>query len=150
MLNKKAKIAVSFGIVSVLLVWLVVSGFNENMQYYVTIKDLAGMQNSAEISKGLRVKGILVAGSVEKTANSLEVFFTMEEEGHELRVRYDQELPDTFKDGSEVLVEGKMTDAGYFDAKMLMAKCPSKYESTEEYNSQGYNSTQSTELDGTN
>jgi len=135
--SKKVKVGISFALVSVLLVWLVVSGFNENMQYYVTIKDLTAM-NHADMN-GLRVKGNLVAGSVEATGKNLEIFFTLEDAGHQLRVRYDQERPDTFKDGSEVLVEGKMTEQGYFDAKTLMAKCPSKYESTDNYTGLGEN-----------
>jgi len=125
---KKVKVAVSFAVVAVLMVWLTISGFNENMQYYVTINDVQAM-DATEAAKGLRVKGNLVAGSVEETPNSLEIFFLIEENGQQMRVRYDKERPDTFKDGSEVLVEGKyLVDEGYFDANMLMAKCPSKYE----------------------
>lgn len=132
MVNKKAKIAFAFTIVSGLLIWLTISGFNENMQYYVDIQDVNAMPLDNP-GKGLRVKGHLVDGSIEEMPNSLEIFFMIEENGHQLRVRYDQERPDTFKDGAEVLVEGRMTKAGYFDATMLMAKCPSKYESTEGY-----------------
>lgn len=130
---KKVKVAISFTVIAVLMVWLTISGFNENMQYYVTITDVQAMDGS-EVSKGLRVKGHLVAGSVEETTNSLEIFFLLEENGNQMRVRYDKERPDTFKDGSEVLVEGKyLVEEGYFNANMLMAKCPSKYES-EDYN----------------
>ncbi len=130
---KKVKVAISFAVIAVLMVWLTISGFNENMQYYVTITDVQAMDGS-EVPKGLRVKGNLVAGSVEETGNSLEIFFLIEDNGNQMRVRYDKERPDTFKDGSEVLVEGKyLAEEGYFDANMLMAKCPSKYES-EDYN----------------
>ncbi|MFQ5648713.1 MAG: cytochrome c maturation protein CcmE [bacterium] len=147
---KRVKIAAAFTIVAGLLVWLTISGFDENMQYYRDVKDLKSLPAS-ELSKGLRVKGYLVAGSVERADNtSLERFFLIEESGHQLRVRYDKELPDTFKDGAEVLVEGKMTEAGYFDAKMLMAKCPSKYESTEEFNARDYDPAKYQNRDGTN
>ncbi len=130
---KKIKVVFSFAIIAVLMVWLTISGFNENMQYYVTISDVQAM-DASEASKGLRVKGNLVAGSVEETSNSLEIFFLIEENGEQMRVRYDKERPDTFKDGSEVLVEGNyLVEEGYFDANTMMAKCPSKYES-EDYN----------------
>ncbi len=147
---KKAKIAVAFAVVAGLLVWLTISGFNENMQYYVTIEDLHAMP-STDMSQGLRVKGNLVAGSVEETPNSLEAYFTIEEEGRELRVRYDKERPDTFKDGSEILVEGQMTEEGYFDANFLMAKCPSKYETEEgEYDLKDYDPANYQSPEGTN
>ena len=47
---------------------------------------------------------------------------------HELRVSYDRETPDTFVDGSEVVVEGSLGPNGVFVARTLLAKCPSKYE----------------------
>lgn len=128
MANKKVKIAVSFTIVAVLLVWLTLSGFNDNMQYYVSIEQAKSLTPETQ-SKGLRVKGYLVPGSLVRSPNSLDVQFVIEENGHEMTVHYDKELPDTFKDGSEVLVEGKYISEGYFDARVLMAKCPSKYES---------------------
>lgn len=127
MSGKKLKIAIAFAVVALLLVWLTYTGLDGNMKYFLEIKDVEAMGAKAQ-DQGLRVKGFLVPGSVEETGNGLEIFFLIEENGHQLKVRYDQERPDTFKDGSEVLVEGKMTEQGYFDAHFLMAKCPSKYE----------------------
>ena len=37
-------------------------------------------------------------------------------------------LPDTFKDGSQALVEGKMMPDNRFVAEQVQAKCASKYE----------------------
>ncbi len=148
MAAKKTKIAIAFTIVASLLIWLTISGFNENMQYYKKIEDLNSV-TAAELSKGLRVKGFLVPGSVEPQPNSLERFFVIEEDGHKLRVHYDKEPPDTFKDGAEVLVEGRMTEEGYFRAEMLMAKCPSKYESTEQYNVKDYDQSKHLNTEGT-
>lgn len=128
--SKNFRVAISFAVVAVVLVWLVFTGFNENMQYYVSIEAVKSIGESA-YSKGLRVKGNLVPGSLVKSPNSLDVSFVIEEGGQELEVHYSKELPDTFKDGAEVLVEGRYTRDGYFDARVLMAKCPSKYEGSE-------------------
>jgi cytochrome c-type biogenesis protein CcmE len=38
------------------------------------------------------------------------------------------ETPDLFKDGAEVVVEGKLAPSGDFHATNLLAKCPSKFE----------------------
>jgi cytochrome c-type biogenesis protein CcmE len=81
---------------------------------------------------------MLVPGSLVQSQSSLESSFKIEEDGEELEVHYAKELPDTFKDGAEVLVEGSYHADGYFDAQQLMAKCPSKYESTDVYNSEEY------------
>lgn len=44
------------------------------------------------------------------------------------------ETPDLFKDGAEVVVEGRMlaaSDGTRFHADKVLAKCPSKFEGTE-------------------
>ena len=43
-------------------------------------------------------------------------------------VSYSGAVPDTFKAGAEVIVEGGMGPEGRFAAKTLMTKCPSKYQ----------------------
>lgn len=136
-MSTKLGVIFSFTIVSVLLMWLTLDGFNDNMQYYMSIHDLNAMGQRAN-GKGLRVKGDLVSGSLVQSEKSLEVSFRITENGEELEVRYDKELPDTFKDGSQVLVEGKMHPEGYFKARVLMAKCASKYESHDNYDSKEY------------
>lgn len=134
---RKLRIGLSFGIVSVLLVWLTLSGFNENMQYYASVSEVKAMGKEV-LNKGLRVKGYVVPGSIVRHPNSLEMTFVIEEDGERMEVHYARELPDTFKDGSEVLVEGTYAPAGYFEAETIMAKCPSKYESNHEYDVEGY------------
>jgi hypothetical protein len=53
-----------------------------------------------------------------------------EDQTHTLAVRYSgsQPVPDTFKDGSEAIVEGQRLSDGSFDADHIQAKCASKYE----------------------
>ena len=52
------------------------------------------------------------------------------EEGKRLPVSYvgTDPLPDTFKDGAQCLVEGKVQPDGRFVAETVQAKCASKYE----------------------
>ena len=45
-----------------------------------------------------------------------------------IEVNYSGAVPDTFKAGAEVIVEGGMGPEGQFKAKTLMTKCPSKYQ----------------------
>jgi cytochrome c-type biogenesis protein CcmE len=150
MRSKKVQIFVAFTTVSLILVWLVFSGFDsETMQYYVKISEVkAG--TSQNFDKGLRVKGKLVDGSLVANETSLDKSFRIVEDGQELEVHYTGLLPDTFKDGAEVLVEGKYTAEGYFVAKTVMAKCPSKYESEDGYNVEGYGTDNPSPTNGTN
>lgn len=146
--TKKIKIALAFGIIATLLIWLTLSGFEDNMQYFINVKEVKAM-GAAAYDQGLRVKGYLVPGSLQTKPNSLQVDFLIQDEGQEMAVRYANELPDTFKDGAEVLVEGKYTHDGYFEAQTLMAKCPSKYE-TDEYDLKDYDPSEHIKAEGTN
>ncbi len=81
----------------------------------------------------LRVEGKLVAGSLRRRDSPCEYRFELTKNGATIPVRYSQCIvPDTFRDvpGMEVNVtaEGQLAAAGYFQARQIMAKCPSKYE----------------------
>jgi cytochrome c-type biogenesis protein CcmE len=45
-----------------------------------------------------------------------------------IRVAYQGAVPDTFRPGAEVIVEGSSHSTASFTAHTLMTKCPSKYE----------------------
>ena len=51
--------------------------------------------------------------------------------GASLPVFYSGAVPDTFKVGNQVVVEGEYTAAGIFEADAIIVKCGSKYEPAE-------------------
>jgi len=67
-------------------------------------------------------------GSIARFTGRVD--FVIEGEGKALRVSYvgSDPLPDTFVDGSQALVEGRLTNNGTFAADKVQAKCASKYE----------------------
>ena len=56
--------------------------------------------------------------------------FTVTDGERALQVRYtgNAVLPDTFRDKALVVLEGRLTQANQFEADLVFAKCPSKYE----------------------
>ena len=48
--------------------------------------------------------------------------------GLTLWIDYQGALPDTFREGAEVIVEGRMLKPAEFNATSVITKCPSKYE----------------------
>ena len=108
------------------LAYLAYTGVQESKSYYVTIKELNGMGDSA-YSKRLRVAGNVQPGSIHRTGTRVE--FVLVEESRTLPVVYNgtEAPPDTFKDNSQALAEGSFGRDGVFHAKGLQAKCASKY-----------------------
>jgi cytochrome c-type biogenesis protein CcmE len=82
----------------------------------------------------IRVKGMLVKGTLARRDEPCEYRFKLEEKGVVLAVQHPScVVPDTFKDmpgmDVEVQAEGKLADDGKtFVSTAIVAKCPSKYE----------------------
>jgi cytochrome c-type biogenesis protein CcmE len=105
-------------------------GLKGSMVYYLTVSEFLNREGHEDLGENFRVNGNVVAGSIDKTPGQLGASFVMTDGKHELKVAYHKETPDTFVDGAEVVVEGRLGGDGVFEAHTLLAKCPSKYESS--------------------
>jgi cytochrome c-type biogenesis protein CcmE len=54
-------------------------------------------------------------------------FYMVDENNNEMKVVYNGSIPNNFETAVSVVVTGKYVD-GYFHAKDILTKCPSKYE----------------------
>jgi cytochrome c-type biogenesis protein CcmE len=125
----RQKVKFSLGILIIIgtLSWLAFSGFEEGKAYYVTVEELNKMGEHA-YQKRLKVAGNVAEGSIERKGAELDFKITQNE--FILPVHYSghDPVPDTFKDGIQTVVEGKLNPNGIFLAKKIQAKCASKYE----------------------
>ena len=112
-----------------LISWLVFAGVKDSMVYYITVDEL--LEDVPDIyGQKVRVSGTVVHGSIQnELSDSLR--FTIEAGEGRLDVEYDGIIPDIFTDGVEAVVEGKLSSDNVFVADLLLAKCPTKYESDE-------------------
>jgi cytochrome c-type biogenesis protein CcmE len=106
--------------------YLAYTGVQESKSYYVTIKELHGMGDTA-YSKRLRVAGNVQPGSIRRSGTNMN--FVLVENDQLLSVVYTgtEPPPDTFKDNAQALAEGTFGHDGVFHAKQIQAKCASKY-----------------------
>jgi cytochrome c-type biogenesis protein CcmE len=123
----KVKFAIGAAIIIVTLSCLAWVGAEQSKTYYHTIAELPTLNGSA-LRQRLRVGGDVKAGSIQQYSGRTD--FVLVEEGKTLPVSYvgTDPLPDTFKDGAQCLVEGKVQPDGRFVAETVQAKCASKYE----------------------
>jgi cytochrome c-type biogenesis protein CcmE len=116
-------VAVAIGVV----VGLVVSDPGEGVLDYVYANEVVDApQEFAE--REFRVHGFVVEGSVrQKKGSAGDYTFEIHHDGKTLAVHYADMVPDTFAEGGEVVLTGRLVD-GRIEATEMSAKCPSKYE----------------------
>ncbi|MFT5086986.1 MAG: cytochrome c-type biogenesis protein CcmE [Planctomycetota bacterium] len=129
----QAKYAVGSIVLLLGLIYLFVTGFKESRADHMTVSGLAQVSQSGQIDEGRRIQlgGQVVEGSIEWDEYHHRPIFKVQEGGNEMTVKYEGKalLPDTFKDGSPVVLEGHYRASdNAFVAEVVFAKCPSKYE----------------------
>jgi cytochrome c-type biogenesis protein CcmE len=124
--NKRMQlILVTLAIMGV-LGYLMYTGVSETMLYYLTVSEL--LDQSIEASEqGARVSGTVAAGSVRWDPAILQLTFTLADDNAAMPVVYQGQVPDSFQEGGEVILEGAFADQ-VFAARAIMPTCPSKYE----------------------
>ena len=113
--------------------YLMFSSINSSMVYYHTVTELLVKAESLQ-GQGVRLSGHVAPGSIDRNDKEKRLQFLVLEKATEktIPVTYSGIVPDTFKDAAEVVVEGKYdVQQGEFQAHVLLAKCPSKYEREE-------------------
>ena len=90
---------------------------------------------SGNVGGFFKVHGFVEAGSIQRRVDGSDVMtvFVMQERGKRVAVELRGPVPDTFRDGAEIVVTGHLRRADgnssdfVFIADELMAKCPSTY-----------------------
>lgn len=107
------------------LLW---STLSEGTEYYKHVDEVM-VEPEVWHGKRLQLHGYVVPSSILRKRDSLDYRFQIENNGHVVAATYSGVVPDTFQDGSEVVIKGTLSDEGFHvDRNGVMAKCPSKYE----------------------
>lgn len=113
------------------------TGMKEAMIYYHTPSELMARitADPSYHEVGVKVGGRILPGTVAFDPRTLDLRFEVldiAEGSTRFPVHYQGPLPDTFEEGRDVVVEGKFTHAGVFEATTVLTKCGSRYEAVEE------------------
>ncbi|HZS77658.1 MAG TPA: cytochrome c maturation protein CcmE [Ktedonobacteraceae bacterium] len=107
--------------------YLVFANTQTNAVYYMTVSELKHCSTCA--SQSVRVAGVVQPGTVVRNDAQQQIRFVIADGGQSLEVVYSGIVPDIFRPGITVVVEGHYTGQGPFQATTLLAKCPSKFQS---------------------
>lgn len=94
--------------------------------YYLTVEELMAQEEMLQ-GRTVRVGGPVVAGSIQWDNADHTLRFTVAGDGQVLPIVYRDLVPNAFREGATVILEGELTAAGAFAAYSLMVKCPHKY-----------------------
>ncbi len=128
--RKKTKFIVGGVIIALVIGYLVYAGVRDTTVYYMTPTELLA-KGEAVYGQGVRASGRIRDGSINWDPKTLELKFVLVDGKKSIPIHYQGVVPDTFKYGVDVVVEGKLVNDQLFEATMLLAKCPSKYEPEE-------------------
>ncbi len=126
---KKRMIAVSGGIVIVLILVLAFVGGNTA----ATTMSIAEAAENPQAGQKVQVSGNVVQDSFS-TSNDVLTFKIYDPEGDpatQLEVRYDGAASSTFGNDVTAICTGKINDEGVLECSELVTKCPSKYENAD-------------------
>jgi len=136
-MKKNGRFMVGLVGVAAVVTYLIWTGVSQTMVYYLTPAELmAKVQTDPTYHDvGVKVSGEVVPGSYHRTEGELLHTFQVQDLADEsvtFPVEYRAALPETFKEGMEVVLEGRLRDDGVFEATTLLTKCASRYEASPE------------------
>lgn len=125
MKNKALKIALTCLVLTAALGGLLYATLEEGTEYYIHVDEV--MQDPAAWQgKRLQLHGFVA--DLRQRPNTLDYKFNVQFNGKVIQATYTGVVPDTFKNESEVVLKGRLSDAGFaVEPNGVMAKCPSKY-----------------------
>lgn len=143
-MKKQRKFLIGGTVVAAVVGYLMVTGMADSMVYYHTPAELAAKiaADPSYHEVGVKIGGRVAPGTVDFDNRSLELRFDVvdiENGTTRFPVYYQGPLPETFEEGVDVVVEGRLSENGVFQATTVLTKCGSRYEAgAEDYMQAGY------------
>ena len=126
MSTKSIKIAVTSAVITLALGGLFYTTLSEGTEYYKHVDEVM-TDPGAWQGKKLQLHGYVT--DLRRRPDSLDYRFQVQNKGSIVQATYTGIVPDTFKDGSEVVLKGRLSHDGFaVEPNGVMAKCPSKYD----------------------
>jgi cytochrome c-type biogenesis protein CcmE len=126
--KRRRMIAVLLGMamlaVATTLVLLALSS-NDSLAFFISPSELKA--EKAPDGRRLRLGGLVEKASVVRSADGKTVHFSVTDGNNAVPVTYTGLLPDLFREGQGVVVEGKLGPHGTFAADTVLAKHDEKY-----------------------
>ncbi|HVE77963.1 MAG TPA: cytochrome c maturation protein CcmE [Gemmatimonadaceae bacterium] len=130
-MKARSKFVVGGAMVVGLSGYLMASSIQTTGTYYLTPSELAAKVRAdpSFYGTGMKMGARVVPGTIRRDPGGRHYDFQVTDGAQSYAVSYRGIAPDTFTDGVDVVVEGRLSRDGTFQATTLLAKCASRYES---------------------
>jgi len=125
MSHKGAKIAIAAVVLAAGTAFLAFAGMQKAQIYYLEVD--AFLADSLHHNQRVRLCGTVAEEGLQTDRATLTTHFVLLGRQGRLNVEYKGLLPDMFRAGGDVVVEGKVDEGGTFHSTQVMTKCASKY-----------------------
>ena len=110
---------------SSLLAGLIIYVLGENSNYFFSPSQVLDGQAPENVT--IKVGGLVVEGSIERSPDSLGVSFVVTDKVSNIKVTYTGILPDLFSEGEAAVATGVLDDNGILRATQVLAKHDENY-----------------------
>ncbi|MEO5346000.1 MAG: cytochrome c maturation protein CcmE [Magnetococcus sp. YQC-9] len=125
-LNRRIFMIITLILVAGSLGFLVLSSFTGALVYFHTPTE-ALAKNQELTGKKIRIGGMVQTGSLAKESGTLKIRFLVTDGKAQIPVRYEGMVPDLFREGQGVVVEGTWRAGEDFLADTILAKHSEDY-----------------------
>ena len=126
--KKAIRAVISAAVLLTALTAVLYTTVSDGAQYYRHVNEV--MDHPEQwYGKNMQLHGFVVDKSIQQRPNTLDYRFKIRSGDYSVVATYTGVVPDTFKDGAEVVLTGRLGPQGFsVDPYGVTAKCPSKYE----------------------
>ncbi len=104
---------------------LALTALDENINLFYSPTMI--VNGEAPQDRMFRAGGMVSEGSVQRDPDSLQISFRLHDEANEITVKYTGILPDLFREGQGIVVQGKLAPDGSVMATEVLAKHDENY-----------------------
>jgi cytochrome c-type biogenesis protein CcmE len=113
------RVAACLAVVVLAIAWVAIRGLTGNFVYYLTPTDVVG-HHQAQAGQRIRLGGYVVPDSVHRAGSVL--VFTVTDRTHSMQVWDTGAVPELFRAGQGVVLEGVMGTDGRFHADTVLVR----------------------------
>ncbi len=123
--HKRMVFFIAVVIAAGLAAWLILKSFRNNLVFFFTPTEVKN--GVAPSDQDFRIGGLVKTGSLERSNQDMQVRFIVTDNLNNISISYSGILPDLFKEGKGVVVQGHQNANGEFEASQVLAKHDENY-----------------------